>query len=123
MQSNQTTVIKPDTVNFSGGNRQFGYTAILSDSDVAEIRATQTVGGDGASASVPQFIGDSEAAQSVTIQGMEFEVIAKEQFDSNKTATIIIIGNETGGRVSIDLTVKKLSVSTIKNRGNRTRTR
>ncbi len=123
LQSNQTTIIKPDTVNFSGGNRQFGYTAILSDSDVAEIRATQTVGGDGASASVPQFIGDSEAAQSVTIQGMEFEVIAKEQFDSNKTATIVIIGNETGGRVSIDLTVKKLSVSTVKNRGNRTRTR
>ncbi len=123
LQSNQTTIIKPDTVNFSGGNRQFGYTAILSDSDVAEIRATQTVGGDGASASVPQFIGDSEAAQSVTIQGMEFEVIAKEQFDSNKTATIVIIGNETGGRVSIDLTVKKLSVSTVSNRGNRTRTR
>ena len=123
LQSNQTTIIKPDTVNFSGGNRQFGYTAILSESDVAEIRATQTVGGDGASASVPQFIGDSEAAQSVTIQGMEFEVIAKEQFDSNKTATIVIIGNETGGRVSIDLTVKKLSVSTVSNRGNRTRTR
>ncbi len=119
LQSNQTTIIKPDTVNFSGGNRQFGYTAILSDSDVAEIRATQTVGSDGASASVPQFIGDSEAAQSVTIQGMEFEIIAKEQFDSNKTATIVIIGNETGGRVSVDLTVKKLSVSTVANKGIR----
>ncbi len=118
LQANQITTITPDTVNFTGGNRQFGYTAILSDSDVAEIRATKTVGRTGAAASVPQFIGDSEAAQSVTITGTEFEIIAKEQFDTDKTATIVIIGNETGGRVSIDLTVRKLSVSTIRRASN-----
>tara|TARA_R110002012_G_scaffold42364_2_gene115258 strand:- start:2378 stop:3055 length:678 start_codon:yes stop_codon:yes gene_type:complete len=112
LQANQTTIISPDTVNFSGGNRQFGYTAILSDSDVAEIRATQAVSRAGGMASVPQFIGDSESAQSITVQGTEFEIIAKEQLDADKTATVLIIGNETGGRVSVQLTVKKVDVAT-----------
>jgi len=118
LQANQITTITPDTVNFTGGNRQFGYTAILSDSDVAEIRATKTIGRAGSEASVPQFIGDTEAAQSVTITGTEFEIIAKEQFDSDKTATIVIIGNETGGRVSINLTVRKLNVATVARASN-----
>ena len=115
LQSNQTYIISPDTVNFSGGNRQFGYTAILSDSDVAEIRATKTLGRTGQLASIPQFIGDTEAAQSITVSGTEFEIIAKEQFDVDATATILIIGNETGGRATIDLTVKKLQVATTRN--------
>lgn len=112
LQANQTYVISPDTVNFTGGNRQFGYTAILSDSDVAEIRATKTLGRTGQLASIPQFIGDTEAAQSITVSGTEFEIIAKEQFDADATATILIIGNETGGRALIDLTVKKVQVAT-----------
>ncbi len=112
LEANQTYIISPDTVNFTGGNRQFGYTAILSDSDAAEIRATKTLGRTGTLASIPQFIGDTEAAQSITVQGTEFEIIAKEQLDAEATATILIIGNETGGRALIDLTVKKVAVST-----------
>ncbi len=112
LEANQTYVISPDTVNFTGGNRQFGYTAILSDSDVAEIRATKTLGRTGQLASIPQFIGDTESAQSITVSGTEFEIIAKEQFNANATATILIIGNETGGRALVDLTVKKVQVAT-----------
>ena len=41
LQAGQTTIIRPDTVNFSGGNREFGYTIILSDSDAVTIRATK----------------------------------------------------------------------------------
>ena len=109
LESGESTIIRPNTVNFQGGNRQFGYTAILSDSDVAKIRATKAVRG---TASVPQFIGDAEAAQSVTVSGFEFEVIAKEQLLADKTATILIIGNETGGRVSVTVTAKRLQVAT-----------
>ena len=109
LESGESTIIRPNTVNFQGGNRQFGYTAILSDSDVATIRATKAVRG---TASVPQFIGDAEAAQSVTVSGFEFEVIAKEQLLTDKTATILIIGNETGGRVSVTVTAKRLQVAT-----------
>src|SRR5690606_21468494 len=33
-----SAIISPNTSNFSGGNNTLGYTAILSNSDVAEIR-------------------------------------------------------------------------------------
>jgi hypothetical protein len=115
LEANQSYTITPSTVNFAGGNRQFGYTAILSDSDVADIRAQVSAergGRQAMTATAPQFIGDSEAAQSVTVSGTQFVVTAKEHLDTNKSATILIIGNETGGRVSIDLQVNKVQVST-----------
>ena len=110
LQSNETTVISPATTNFTNGNSRFGYTAILSDSDVAEIRVTRSA--TNRAATVAQFIGDSEAAQSVAVSGLQFEIAAKPQLAADKTATILIIGNETGGRVSITLTVKKQELAT-----------
>ena len=109
LNANESVTITPTTVKFGGGNRRFGYTAILSDSDVADIRATRSSRGQ---ASVPQFIGDSEAAQSVTVSGFEFEITAKEQLLTDKSATILIIGNETGGRATITITARKLQVAT-----------
>jgi len=110
LESNETTIISPSTVNFTNGNTRFGYTAILSDSDVAEIRVTRS--SPNKAATVAQFIGDGEAAQSVTVSGLEFEIAAKPQLAADKTATILIIGNETGGRASITLTVKKQELAT-----------
>ncbi len=112
LESGESTVIRPSTVNFSGGNTRFGYTAILSDSDAAEIVATRSAPQQGG-ASVPQFIGDSEAAQTVTVSGMEFEIVAKEQLLADTTVTILFIGNETGGRATLTLTVNKLQVATV----------
>lgn len=109
LNANESTIIKPSTVNFSGGNRQFGYTAILSNSDVLDIVATKSTPG---APTTPQFIGDSEAAQSVTVSGLEFEITAKELLTADQTATILIIGNETGGRTTITVTVKKVEVLT-----------
>lgn len=111
LESNESTIISPSTVNFQGGNRQFGYTAILSDSDVAEIRATQSAPGAAGAPTVAQFIGDSEAAQSVTVSGLQFELVAKQQLIADATATILIIGNETGGRTTITVNVKRLEVA------------
>ena len=111
LESNESTILSPSTVNFQGGNRQFGYTAILSDSDVAEIRATQSAPGAGGAPTVAQFIGDSEAAQSVTVSGLQFELVAKQQLIADATATILIIGNETGGRTTITVNVKRLEVA------------
>ena len=110
LQANESTTITPQTVNFGGGNRRFGYTAILSDSDVADIVAVR--GAKDTAASVPQFIGDSEAAQSITVSGAQFEITAKELLTADRTITILFIGNETGGRASVTLTVKKVEVAT-----------
>ena len=110
LEANESAVIRPNTVNFGSGNRRFGYTAILSDSDVCDIVATRRAGA--SAASVPQFIGDSEAAQSITVSGLEFEITGKEHLDADKSATILIVGNETGGRTLITVTVRKVEVVT-----------
>lgn len=105
-------VISPNTSNFTGGNATLGYTAILSNSDVADLRVAP--GGDIQTSvlpTAPRFIGDNEDAQSVAVTGRTFEVIAKRQV-TDQTATITIIGNETGGSTTINLTVKAATVNT-----------
>lgn len=114
LTAGQSTIIRPSTVNFSAGNQSFGYTAILSDSDAATLVATKSAP-NASGATVPQFIGDNEAAQSVTVQGVEFELIAKTQLNSTRTATVLIIGNETGGRALLTFTVKAAQITGIAN--------
>ena len=104
-------IISPDTTNFKGGNSTLGYTAILSDSTVADIQATKLVNSN-ILPSTPRFIGANADAQSVAVSGFEFKIIAKMQMLEDKTATITIIGNETGGSVTLNLTVKKVTTAT-----------
>lgn len=111
LQGRQRSIIAPNTINFTNGNVQYGYTAILADSDVAEIRVTRAASNQAGAPTVAQFIGDSEAAQSVTVSGMEFEIVAKEQLLSSKTTTVLFIGNETGGRALLTINVAKLDVA------------
>jgi hypothetical protein len=104
-------IISPDTTNFKGGNATLGYTAILSDSTVADIQATKLVNST-ILPSTPRFIGSNADAQSVAVSGYEFRIVAKMQMIEDKTATITIVGNETGGSVTINLTVKKVTTAT-----------
>jgi hypothetical protein len=110
----QASVITPTTTNFTSGNATLGYTAILSNSDTATLQVVQPVNG-GVSPTIPRFIGDSESAQTVSAVGFSFNIIAKQQLVADSVATITIIGNETGGRVTINLTVKKVQLATASN--------
>jgi hypothetical protein len=111
IDSGQSFTIQPQTVNFSGGNSQYGYTAILSDSDAGTLYASQQAPLQ-TGATVPQYIGDNEAAQSVTITGQVFQFTGASQLLQDKQATILIIGNETGGRVTVNVTIRQLQVAT-----------
>lgn len=110
-----SAVISPNTANLQGGNSNFGYTAILSDSSIADIQVTRSLPNPSTSTlpTSPRFIGDSEDAQSVTVAGFEFKVTAKTLIVEGKTATITIIGNETGGSTTINLTVQRATTATI----------
>lgn len=119
LEAGERTTISPSTVNFEGGNNQYGYTAILSDSDVATIRTTKTAPRSAGAATIPQFIGDSEAAQSVTVTGLEFQITAVPQYARNQSCTVTIIGNETGGRALITITSRKVQVATANKVANR----
>lgn len=107
-----STVIAPNTSNFQGGNANLGYTAILSDSTVCDIQVTRALQ-NSVLPTTPRFIGDNEDAQSVAVTGYEFRLIAKTQLIEDKQATVTIIGNETGGSVTINVTVKKATTATI----------
>jgi hypothetical protein len=107
-----SSVIAPNTSNFQGGNATLGYTAILSDSSVADIQVIRALQ-NSVLPTTPRFVGDNEDAQSIAVAGFEFRVIAKTQMLEDKTATITIIGNETGGSVTINLTVKKVTTATV----------
>jgi hypothetical protein len=112
LASGDSSAITPNTSNLQGGNSNLGYTAILSDSTVADIQITRALQ-NSVLPSTPRFIGDNEDAQSVAVAGFEFRVIAKPQYVSDKTATITVIGNETGGSVTINLTVRKVTAVTV----------
>ena len=107
----QTFVITPSTINYDSGNATLGYTAILSNSDAATLQVAVPVTS-GVSPTLPRFIGDAEAAQTVSATGFSFTVVAKQQLVSDVNATVTIIGNETGGRTTINLTIKKTVLAT-----------
>jgi hypothetical protein len=107
-----SAIIHPNTSNFQGGNANLGYTAILSDSTVADIQVTRALQ-NSVLPTTPRFIGDNEDAQSVAVAGFEFRIVGKTQMIQDKTASITIIANETGGSVTINLTVKKATTATI----------
>jgi len=99
--------ISPTTSNLAGGNGLLGYTAILSDSTVANLRVAP--GGQlqaGVASSIPTFLSDDGTSRSVTAVGYSFQVEYISQ-TRNKVASLIIIGNETGGRSTITVNVSK----------------
>jgi hypothetical protein len=107
-----SSIIAPNTSNFQGGNATLGYTAILSDSTVFDIQVTRALQ-NSVLPTAPRFIGDNEDAQSVAVSGYEFRIVGKTQMIEDKTATITVIGNETGGSVTVTVTVKKATTATL----------
>lgn len=103
-QPSATQALNPGT-SFDGANSTLGYTAILSDNTVATLTVVQ--GLNNPVLSVPRFIGDDEDAQSFAVSGFSFLLTAKRHVDSDKKATITIVGNETGGSITIPVTVRK----------------
>lgn len=110
IETNPTSVTiseggKRQTVTIStinGGNETLGYTVTLLNSDAA------TIIGDGAGiANNEDMVGATEDRRSVTIStNSDFTITSKILADDTDISTkLFIIGNETGGRSEITLTV------------------
>jgi len=102
-------LIGPTTANLANANSTLGYTAILSDSSIATLQIAQPLANTTAAPTTNTFIGDNATATSVSAVGFQFRIVAKPVYLTDKTATITIIGNETGGSTTIQLTVKKVT--------------
>jgi len=97
------TTITPTTVNIANGNRSAGYTCILSNSAIASLAVAP--GGKVDQESTFSAIGD-DAATAVSVVGTRF-VLTSKTVTVDTTTNITIVGNETGGSVTIPYTVKK----------------
>lgn len=101
--------IAPSTANIPNGNSVLGYTVILSDSTIADLVVAPGGAVAASTATVPTFLSDDGTARSISVVGTKFELRYKSQ-TTDKVGSVIIIGNETGGRVTIALTVLKDSI-------------
>jgi len=98
-EGGKRTTVTIETKN--GGNEALGYTVTLLNSDAAAIIGN---GGIGPS---EDSVGSNEDRRSSTISTMsDFSVVSKVLADNTDISTkIFVVGNETGGRTEIELTV------------------
>jgi hypothetical protein len=84
-------------------NTTLGYTAVLANSDAG------TLEGSGVDASVSQstslFIGDTSSERATTSVGLTFSFKPNQALTKNVITTLTIIGNETGGSITIPVRV------------------
>jgi hypothetical protein len=99
-QRSGETGINPSTS--PTGNRSLGYTVVLANKNAGDIV------GEGVSAeigSVPVFIGDDVSATAAIAKGLSFKFIPNPSLTSTLKTTITVYGNETGGSITIPVTV------------------
>ena len=101
-----------DTIPFepqtTGGlsNDTLGYTVILHDSDSAVLDVLEPAPGF-TGATIPTFLSDDDQKQSISAVGLKFQLTSKSQPNSELKTKLTVVGNETGGTTTIDITVKK----------------
>jgi len=114
----QSVTITPQTINYTPGNSTYGYTFILADSDVCSIFVSEQAIGQqysGGGNSIPAPLSESEMGQAVTVTGKSVTLTANLLQLAAKSTTLTIFGNETGGRVVVNITVKKQTAATTPN--------
>jgi hypothetical protein len=109
LTAGQQDLIRPSTINYADGNTTYGYTAVLADSDVAILEVVDAALG---TKTASTMMSELEPGQSVSVVGKSFRVRAKSAIASNKTTTLTIYGNETGGQTTINITVLKQTLNT-----------
>ena len=108
----EESILVPITVTTkNGGNETLGYTAVLLNSDVGQIAGLGAVPGkQTAIVNMNSYATQVKEAQSVTgLTAFQFQPTTTLPVNQTTTTRIIIIGNETGGRTEIDVTLKSKS--------------
>jgi hypothetical protein len=86
-------------------NVQLGYTAIIANKNVGTLVVTETNQLNSTSSTIPAFAGDLASQTSQSVVGSKFRFIPNSSLSKTSTTNITIIGNESGGNVSITVTV------------------
>jgi hypothetical protein len=112
LNTGQSAIIQASTFGLNNANSTFGYSAILSDSSVAIINpAPNNEITSNILPTVPSISANAEATSIASLSQGAFRIVGK-QLSKDKTATITIIGNETGGSTTVSVTVKAANLAT-----------
>lgn len=84
-------------------NTTLGYTAILGNKDVGTVIGEQLQSA--TTATIPTFIGDVSSTTAQVALGIRFRFVPNSSLTTTTSTTLTVIGNESGGSVSIPVTV------------------
>lgn len=86
-------------------NTTLGYTAILGNKNIGTLIVTQVNTLNSVSSTIPSFAGDAVTESSQVVIGLQFKFVPNSALNVTTTSTITIIGNESGGSLTIPVKV------------------
>lgn len=86
-------------------NLSAGYTAILGNKNVGTLVVEESNSINAVSNTIPTFAGDINTASAQVAVGKKFRFIPNAQLGRTTTTNLTIVGNESGGSISIEVTV------------------
>jgi hypothetical protein len=86
-------------------NLTLGYTAILGNKNVGVLIVDQGNSINSVSSTVPTFAGDINTTSAQVVVGQTFRFIPNSSLGKTTSTTLTIIGNESGGSLTIEVTV------------------
>jgi hypothetical protein len=105
LQPGQQDEIVPFTRN--GSNDTLGYTAVVQDNSVVTIGVAAGGQVSTNTGTVPNFLSDNDDLRTQTAVGRKFLITAQTvRPGRSRSTTITIIGNETGGSATVEVTVE-----------------
>jgi len=88
-------------------NTTLGYTAILANKNVGTIYGDQLQ--TNVNPTIPSYIGDTSSTSAQVSLGLRFRFVPNSALTKTVTTILTVIGNESGGSVSIPVTVNVYS--------------
>jgi len=86
-------------------NLTLGYTAILGNKNVGALVVEQSNSINSVSSTIPTFAGDINTTSAQVVVGQKFRFLPNSSLGKTTSTTLTIIGNESGGSLSIEVTV------------------
>ena len=86
-------------------NLNLGYTAILGNKNVGALVVEQSNSINSVSSTIPTFAGDVNTTSAQVVVGQKFRFLPNSSLGKTTSTTLTIVGNESGGSLSIEVTV------------------
>jgi len=86
-------------------NTTMGYTAVLGNKNVGVLIVEEVNSVNSVSSTIPTFAGDINTTSAQVVVGKKFRFVPNSSLNTTTTTNLTIVGNESGGSTSIEVTV------------------